>query len=243
MDVLAANDHSVYAATINGSIYKINGDEMSANFSIEGTMWLDFGLDNETIYAIAGNRLLCALDANTLAVKCQNWLEYDPKCVTLVKVADEVWVGDKKTGKIHVHDIRNLNEKEEDSFDAHGQYAVDCLTTSKDGTMVASGDHNRRIKVWGATTKAEEHEYGHHKNFVADACFTQDGSGIASVSDDHFLVVYNCATKKHFAVPRIHGDKRVNAVTVTADKTIFTVGDDCQVREWPASETWDKIPA
>ena len=108
---------------------------------------------------------------------------------------------------------------------------------------MASGDHKRNVKVWNTTSKEELNHHGHHKNFVIDICFTADGSGAASVSDDHSLVVCNLDTKKFFQVPNVHADRRVNSVTVTADKTIFTVGDDCQVREWPASATWDKIPA
>ena len=115
---------------------------------------------------------------------------------------------------------------------------------SADGTKVVGGDHKRNVKVWDAASKELQHEHGHHKNFVVGVCFTADGSGVASVSDDHSLVVCDLTTKKHFQVPRIHADKRVNYITMTADsKTIYTVGDDCQVREWPASATWDKIPA
>lgn len=97
--------------------------------------------------------------------------------------------------------------------------------------------------MWNASDKSMIHEHGHHKNFVAGVSFTPDGNGVASISDDHSLIVCDLGTKKFFSVPRTHADKRINAMTVSADKTIFTTGDDCQVREWPASATWDKIPA
>ena len=53
----------------------------------------------------------------------------------------------------------------------------------------------------------------------------------------------NLASKKFFQVPRVHADKPSIGIGMCNDKTIFSIGSDCQVREWPTSETWDKIPA
>lgn len=167
-------------------------------------------------------------------------LGYIGLSIAYVKSTNEIWVG-SKTGNIHVYAEESLEQVAE--FAGHGLIAVDCLTSSSDGTKVGSGDHKRNVKVWNAGSKEEMLDHGHHKNFVESICFTQDGSGIASVSDDHSLVVCDINTKKFLRILNVHGDKKVTSVAVDAtSKTVYTVGHDCQMRAWPASETWDKIP-
>mmetsp|Transcript_13982 Transcript_13982/g.16703 ORF Transcript_13982/g.16703 Transcript_13982/m.16703 type:complete len:121 (-) Transcript_13982:4-366(-) len=117
------------------------------------------------------------------------------------------------------------------------------LTTSPDSATVASGDKQRKVALWSATNKEKIFDHGHHKTKVEGLTFTSDGQGVASVSDDFSLVVCRLGDQKHFRIERTHADKPVPAVAVCADKTVFTVGADCVIREWPASETWDKTPA
>ena len=239
MGVLVCNDHSVYAGSDTGFVHKINGDAVTGTHQIEGAKILGIGISNDNLYVLSHRKEIHELCANTLTVKRVVPLAYDGRCIIFVKFTSEVWVGDK-AGKVHVFGAESLEETSE--FEASMQ-SMDCLSVSTDGAKVASGDHKRNIKVWNSSSKEELHQHGHHKNFVEDICFTADGNGVASISDDHSLVVCDLGTKKFFLVPRVHADRRINSVTVTADKTIFTVGDDCQVREWPASATWDKIPA
>ena len=240
MGVLAANDHSVYAGSDTGFVHKINADATSATTQIEGAKVLDIGLSNENIYVLTHRKEIHEICANTLTVKRAVPLTYDGKCLTYIKTTDEVWVGDK-AGNMHILAAPSLEQTSE--FLAFPQFAADVICCSADGTKVVAGDHKRNVKVYDSSSKEEQLHHGHHKNFVAGVCFTADGTGIASISDDHSLVVCDLGTKKHFSIPRIHADKRVNSITMTADRTVYTVGDDCQVREWPASDTWDKIPA
>jgi len=241
MEVLSCNEHSVYAGSNTGFVHKINADAVTGTTQIEGAKILDIGQSNENLYVLSHRKEIHEVCANTMTVKRAVPIGYDGRCLTYVKSTDEVWVGDKK-GFVHVLAAASLEQTSEfECFPV--QISVDVLACSADGTKVVAGDHKRNVKIMDATSKEEQHSHGHHKNFVAGVCFTADGMGVASISDDHSLVVCDLGTKKFFQVPRIHADKRVNSITMTADRTIFTVGDDCQVREWPASATWDKIPA
>ena len=68
-----------------------------------------------------------------------------------------------------------------------------CLSASPDSATVASGDKQRKIALWNATNKEKIFDHGHHKTRVEALCFTSDGQGVASVSDDHSLVVTRIA--------------------------------------------------
>lgn len=240
MDVLVANEHSVFAGSNTGFVHKINGDAVTETTKIEGAKILDMGASNDNLYVLSHRKEIHEVCANTLTVKRAVPITYDGRCLCYIKATGEVWVGDK-TGTVHVLNAESLEQVSE--FVAHPQQPVDVLSVSADSARVATGEHKRYVKVWNATDKTLVHEHGHHKNFIVDVVFTPDGNGVASISDDHSLVVCDLSTKKFFQVPRIHADRRVNSMAITADKTIYTTGDDCQVREWPACATWDKIPA
>ena len=81
------------------------------------------------------------------------------------------------------------------------------METSADSSHIVSGDKYRYVKVWNTGTREQAAAYGTHKNHVKGVRFTADGQGVASVSDDQTLVVFNIATGKDFQVRRIHGDK------------------------------------
>lgn len=66
--------------------------------------------------------------------------------------------------------------------------------------MVASGDSQRGLFVWDAASKEKRGTHGGHKNAVIAVAFTPDGTGVASVSSDKSLVVYDIASKKDFKV-------------------------------------------
>ena len=118
-----------------------------------------------------------------------------------------------------------------------------CISPSPDSSTVATGDKQRKIAIWNATNKEKIYDHGEHVSRVDALCYSPDGQGVASISNDHSLVVTRIADKKCFRIKSVHGDKNVTGLSVTADKTIFTAGQDGAVREWPAEETWDKIPA
>lgn len=193
--------------------------------------------DNESLWILTHRKEIHELDANTLASKRQVTVAYDARCLALAKVSGEVWVGDK-AGKIHALALESLEQTAEMNA---GQHPVDSLSNTLGLGKVTSGDHQRGVKVWDATSKEELLDHGHHKNFVHATCQANE-TLLASISDDHNLVVVDLNTKKHFMLPRIHHDRKLKDLTVTADLTIYTVGDDCQVREWPMSATFGKIP-
>ena len=196
MGVLVKNEHSVYAGSDTGFMHKINGDVATVSARIEGSQILDIGLSNDNLYVLTHRKEIHEVCANTLTVKRAVPITYDGRCIAFVQATGEVWVGDK-TGKIHVLAADSLEQSSE--FVGFGaQQSADALSVSADGTKVVGGDHKRNVKVWDAASKELQHEHGHHKNFVVGVCFTADGSGVASVSDDHSLVVCDLTTKKHF---------------------------------------------
>lgn len=188
------NEHSVYIGADDGTLHKINGNEVTATHVIEGSCVRDMSLDSDSIWVVTPRNTVHEIDANTLTERRKIDIPYDGFSITLVKNAAEVWVGDKK-GKIHAYSLESLEQTAE--FEAH-PHSVDVLTTSPDGNRVASGDHNRQIKVWNATSKEELLQHGIHKNAVLGIKFTTDSSSIASVASDNTIVVYNIESRKSY---------------------------------------------
>ena len=237
MAATARNEHSVYFGSNTGFVHQVQGNSVASTTQIEGAKILAMDADNESVWVLTHRKEIHELDANTLASKRNITVAYDARSLALVKVAGEVWVGDK-TGKIHALALESLEQTAEINA---SQHPIDCLSNTLGLGKVASGDHQRYVRVWDAASKEELLAHGNHKNFVHAICWANE-TLLASISDDHNLVVCDVNTKKHFMLPRIHRDRKIKALTVTADLTVYTVGDDCQVREWPMSATFAKIP-
>ena len=112
MDVMAFNEHSVYAGSNTGFVHKINADAVTGTTQIEGAKILDIGLSNENLYVLSHRKEIHEVCANTLTVKRAVPIGYDGKCITYVKTTDEVWVGDK-TGKVHILAAASLEQSSE----------------------------------------------------------------------------------------------------------------------------------
>jgi len=108
MEVLYANEHSVYAGSKTGFIHKINGDNVGATATIADSTILDLSGTNETLYALTHRKEIHELDANSLEVRRSHTVSYNATCMTFVAGTGELWVGDS-TGKIFVLDASSFD--------------------------------------------------------------------------------------------------------------------------------------
>ena len=75
---------------------------------------------------------------------------------------------------------------------------INCLAVSNNGSQVASGDTRRVVNAWSSDTKAQTLDHGEHKEKILALAWTPDDTGLATISFDYSLVVYNLATNKHY---------------------------------------------
>lgn len=101
MEVLAANDHSVYAGSNTGFVHKINGDAVSATAELEGVKIIDMSATSETLFVLSHRKEVYELDANSLEVRRNQTMAFNASSLTFVSGTSELWVGDA-AGKIHV---------------------------------------------------------------------------------------------------------------------------------------------
>ena len=221
-------------------MHKINENAVTATKELGDVTVLDFSPTSDSVWVLASNKEIHELDATSLEIKRSTTVAFEATCCTHVPGTAELWVGNK-SGKVHVLSADSLEQTQEIDFPS---VSITKLQTSPDSSMVVVCDRTRRAYVYSTSNKERSHEHMAHKDYIDAIAFSPDNQGLVSVSQDHALVVYNLQSKKSHLIARAHGDKTIVGVTVRkADSTIFSVGQDCQLREWAPAITWDKIPA
>lgn len=69
MEVIVANDHSVYAGSNTGFVHKINSVDVTATAKLEGAKIIDLSAGSETVYVLSHRKEVYELDASTLEVR------------------------------------------------------------------------------------------------------------------------------------------------------------------------------
>jgi WD40 repeat protein/tRNA A-37 threonylcarbamoyl transferase component Bud32 len=102
---------------------------------------------------------------------------------------------------------------------------------SADGTMMATGDMDRMVKLWDTATGKFTQLAG-HTAYVTDVAFSPDGKTLASASHDGTVILWEVATKRQIArIPAHHA--MLTAVAFSPDGTLIATGsDDATIKIW-----------
>lgn len=79
------------------------------------------------------------------------------------------------------------------TFRAHDQ-RVTCIAQNPDGTILATGSGDKKVKLWNAETYEELHELEGHADFIVGLQFSPDGQRLATASADGTFRLWDCAT-------------------------------------------------
>jgi serine/threonine-protein kinase len=149
---------------------------------------------------------------------------------TLVAVADG--------SVIRLVNTRTLRQEHE--LKGHSS-TVSALAFSADGSLLASGAHDRSVRLWIADTGQPLPELpGTHDSTVRAVALTADGKRVLSAGDDGKVRVWNTTTREQVAMFEGHTTP-VQALAVSADgKLAFSAGGtneagktaDRDVRVW-----------
>jgi WD repeat-containing protein 61 len=78
------------------------------------------------------------------------------------------------------------------SYSGHASWVLAVAGMPGAGSRVfATGSADKSVKLWDTATKSHVHTFAEHSDLVWSVAWNDDGSELASVSDDRSLVVYS----------------------------------------------------
>jgi WD40 repeat protein len=114
-------------------------------------------------------------------------------------------------------------------------YSVNAVAFSPDGKLVASGSHDRTVRLWDAATGTERRVLKGHSNLVYAVAFSPNGKLVASGSHDSIVRLWDAATGTERRALKGHSHW-VYAVAFSPDGKLVASGSgDRTVRIWDAA--------
>ncbi|KAH7187153.1 hypothetical protein DER44DRAFT_680937 [Fusarium oxysporum] len=110
--------------------------------------------------------------------------------------------------------------------------SVNAVAFSKDGKLIASGSHDKTVKIWSVATGAEERTLEGHMNWVSSVVFSKDGKLIASGSWDHTIKIWNVATGEEERTLVGHTGPVSSVVFSDDSKLIASGSHDHTIKIW-----------
>ncbi|MFD8694296.1 WD40 repeat domain-containing protein [Kitasatospora purpeofusca] len=110
--------------------------------------------------------------------------------------------------------------------------AVSAVAISPDGTWLATGRHDRTVRLWDHATGAQATIRVYHHGWVFSVAIVVDGTWLATAGGDRAVRISDHAAGTQTAVLTGHTDW-VRAVAISPDGTwLATGGHDGTVRIW-----------
>ncbi|KAM0363085.1 hypothetical protein ACHAPK_011223 [Fusarium culmorum] len=109
---------------------------------------------------------------------------------------------------------------------------VTSVVFSNNSTLIASGSHDKTIKIWNVATGEEEQTLKGHMHFVTSVVFSNDSTLIASGSHDKTVKIWKVATGKEEQTLKGHTDSVYSVVFSNDRKLIASGSHDKTVKIW-----------
>eukprot|EP01094_Clydonella_sp_ATCC50884_P021233 TRINITY_DN462_c0_g1_i1.p2 TRINITY_DN462_c0_g1~~TRINITY_DN462_c0_g1_i1.p2 ORF type:complete len:595 (+),score=231.87 TRINITY_DN462_c0_g1_i1:67-1851(+) len=151
------------------------------------------------------------------------------KSVAINPEGSVVAVGSERDKTVHFFDVSGSSLAPADKIEGF-RGAVVALAYSPDGSLLATGDTDRYVRVYKVATKEKLFESRAHTARISAVAFSPDSTRIASCSQDSNLKVFGVdgTAKGSQATHRLGATN----LTWMDNNTVATVGQDCAVKTW-----------
>jgi WD40 repeat protein len=120
------------------------------------------------------------------------------------------------------------------TFKGH-QDAIYALAVSPDGTILATGSYDQKIKLWDIATGKESKALAGHNGCVYDLAFRPDGKILASASADRTVKLWDVETgQRRDTLSQSQKEVFTVAFTPAGDR-LLAGGADSRIRVWAVS--------
>lgn len=193
---------------------------------------LDVSKDGSLVVIACFNHIVVMLDgevANTMDV------DFEPTSVSIHPSKSEFAVGGSLDQLLHVYALASGGNFEEKKSLKHDG-AVTAVGYSGNGSYLAAGDSNRKIKVYSMAddyaNKVGE-SWTAHTAKVLCLAWCPDNVKIASGSIDTNVVVWNIEKPQNITkIAGAHRPSSVGAVCWLSEDTVVSTGHDSNIKFW-----------
>lgn len=120
------------------------------------------------------------------------------------------------------------------SFEGHADAAY-ALAVTPDGTRLATGAYDQKIRLWDTATGREVALLKGHNGAVNGLAFRPDGKVLASASADRTVKLWNVQDGRRLDTLSQPTKEQTCAVFGADGRTLFAAGSDNRIRAWAIS--------
>ena len=117
-----------------------------------------------------------------------------------------------------------------DRVKAHDR-ELSAIAMSQDGRWLASGSHDRTIKLWSLPSGDLVHRWTGHKNSITDVAFSPDGRFVAAASADKTVSLWSVDQTNQTASLTGHRQS-VRTVRFSPDGRLLITASDKELKTW-----------
>ncbi|KAJ8259793.1 hypothetical protein GJAV_G00173520 [Gymnothorax javanicus] len=141
---------------------------------------------------------------------------------------------DIETGK-RLHTVAGGRKGTEDRHVGHTAHVL-CMAISSDGKYLATGDMNKLVMIWDASTCKHLYKFTGHRGPVSGLSFRKGTHDLYSASHDRSVKVWNVDENAYVETLFGHQDVITGLDSLSRERCVTAGGRDRTVRVWKIAE-------